>query len=77
MRSFLLLKNLRSCLYFFAIIRATDLCCLHFESIGNCQEDMAEKGGVSTEGNHSTRHPNMLVHLVILALILIIKLIKV
>ena len=38
---------------------------------------MAERGGVSTEANHSTRHPNMLVHLVTLGLIFIIKLIKV
>ena len=41
--------GLFSCLKFkkllvrFAVIRTTDLCCLHFESIGNYQEDMAEK----------------------------------
>ena len=33
-----------------------------------------KRGEVSTEGKSSTRHPNMLVHLVTLGLILIIKL---
>ena len=33
----------RLILILFAVIRTTDLCFLHFESIGSCQEDMAEK----------------------------------
>ena len=39
MRSFLFKKLL----ILFAVIRTTDLCCLHFESTGNYREDVAEK----------------------------------
>ena len=43
MKSFLLLKNLRNCLYFLQSYELLIVFCLHFESIGNCEEDMAEK----------------------------------
>ena len=72
-----------SCLKFkklpilFAIIRTNDLCCLHFEKLAIVKNIWQKRGGVFAEGNHCTRHPNMLVHLVTLGLILIIKLIKV
>ena len=42
MRSFLLLK-IKEAPYTFCSHKNYWSCCLHFESIGNCQEEMAEK----------------------------------
>ena len=77
MRSFLLLKNLRSCLYFLQSYELLIFVVYTLNQLAIVKKIWQKRGGLSTEGNHRTRHPNMLVHLVTLGLILIIKLIKV
>ena len=77
MKSFLLLKNLRSCLYFLQSYELLIFVVYTLNQFAIVKKIWQKRGGVSTEGNHCTRHPNMLVHLVTLGLILIIKLIKV
>ena len=77
MRPFLLLKNLRSCLYFLQSYELLIFVVYTLNQLAIVKKIWQKRGGVSTEGNHSTRHPNMLVHSVTLGLILIIKLIKV
>ena len=77
MRSFLLLKNLRSCLYFLQSYQLLIFVDYTLNQLAIVKKIWQKRGGVSIEGNHSTRHPNMLVHSVSLGLILIIKLITV
>ena len=77
MRSFLLLKNLRSCLYFLQSYELLIFVVYNLNQLAVAKKIWQKTGGVSTKGNHSTRHPNMLVHLVTLGLILIIKFVKV
>ena len=77
MRSFLLLKNLRRCLYFLQSYELLIFVVYTLNQLAIIKKIWQKRGEVSAEGNHSTRHPNMLVHLVTFGLILIIKLIKV
>ena len=77
MRSFLLLKSLRSCLYFLQSYELLIFVVYTLTQLAIIKKIWQKRGGVSTEGNHSTRYPIMLEHLVTLCLILIIKLIKV
>ena len=77
MRSFFLLRNLRSCLYFLQSYKLLIFVVYTLNQLAIVKKIWQKRGGVSTEGNHRTWHPNMLVLLVTLGLILIIKLIKV
>ena len=77
MRSFLLVENLSSCLYFLQSYELLIFVVYTLNQLAIFKKIWQKRGGASIEGNHSTRHPNMLVHLVTLGLILIIKLIKV
>ena len=77
MRSFLLLKNLRSCLYFLQSYELLIFVVYTLNQLAIGKKIWQKRVGVSTEGNHSTRHPIMLVRLVTSGLILIIKLVKV
>ena len=78
MRSFLLLENLRSCLYFLQSYELLIFVVYTLNQLAIVKKIWQKRGGfLRTEGSHSTRHPNMLVHLVTLGLILFIKLIKV
>ena len=72
-----MLKNLRSCLYFLQSYELLNFVVYTVNQLAMVKKIRQKRGGVSTEGNHRTRHPNMHVHLVTLGLILIIKLIKV
>ena len=73
MRSFLLLENLRSFLYFLQSYELLIFVFYTLNQLAIVKKIWQKRGGES----FSTRHPNMLVHLVTLGLILIIKLIKV
>ena len=71
--SFFLLKNLRRCLYVLQSYELLIFVVYTLNQLTIVKKIWQERGGVSTEGNHRTRHPNMFVHLVTLGLILIIK----
>ena len=77
MRSFLLLKNLRSCLSFLQSYELLIFVVYSLNQLAIIKKIWQKREEVSTDGNHSTRHPIVLVRLVTLGLILIIKLIKV
>ena len=73
MRSFLLLKNLGSCLSFLQSYELLIFVVYTLNQFAIIKKIWQKREEVSTEGNHSTRHPNVLVRLVTLGLILIIK----